>query len=109
MKTSNSSDQLFRSIIELNRTIHEPARISVMTLLSVVESADFLFIMNQTGLTQGNLSFHLSKLEAAGYVLVEKTFRNKRPNTLLKLSAEGRKEFRAYIRTVSEFIGSISV
>ncbi len=109
MKTSSSSDQLFRNIIELNKIIHEPARISIMTLLSVVENADFLFIMNQTGLTQGNLSFHLTKLEAAGYVIIEKTFKNKRPNTVLQLSEEGREEFRTYINSVKEFIGSITV
>jgi len=109
MKTNSSSDQLFRNIIELNKIIHEPARISIMTLLSVVENADFLFIMNQTGLTQGNLSFHLTKLEAAGYVIVEKKFKNKRPNTILQLSEEGHKEFRNYIISLREFIGNITV
>ena len=109
MKISSKSDQVFRSIIELNKIIHEPARISIMTLLSLVENADFLFIMNQTGLTQGNLSFHMTKLEAAGYVSIEKTFKNKRPNTILKLNEEGREEFRTYIRSVREFIGSVPV
>ena len=107
MKTSSSSDQLFRNIIKLNKIIHEPARISIMTLLSVVENADFLFIMNQTGLTQGNLSFHLTKLEATGYVIIEKSFKNKRPNTILQISEEGRKEFMTYIKSVREFISSV--
>jgi len=107
MKTSNSSDQLFRNVLELNKIIHEPARISILTLLSVVENADFLFVMNQTGLTQGNLSFHLSKLEAAGYVTVEKTFKNKRPNTILRLSDQGRQEYQSYIGSLREFLDSI--
>ena len=52
---------------DIDRLIHEPARLVVMALLSVVQSADFLFLLRQTGLTQGNLSSHLSKLEEAGY------------------------------------------
>ncbi len=80
----------------LDRLVHEPARLSVMALLYVVESADFTFLMNQTGLTWGNLSTHLSKLEGAGYIRVEKSFKGRRPNTTLRLSNEGREAFRTY-------------
>ena len=67
----------------------------VMAWLSVVESADFVFLMNQTGLTWGNLSAHMGKLEEAGYVSVEKTFKGKRPNTMLALTHQGRQASKA--------------
>jgi DNA-binding transcriptional ArsR family regulator len=81
---------------DIDRLIHEPARLLVMALLSVVESADFLFLLRQTGLTQGNLSSHLSKLEEAGYVEIAKTFQGKRPRTTLRISPAGRVAFEVY-------------
>jgi DNA-binding MarR family transcriptional regulator len=89
-------------LAELDRLVHEPARLAVMALLYVVESADFTFVMNQTGLTWGNLSAHLSKLEEGGYVEVEKSFKDKRPNTNLKLSEQGREAFREYGRKMRQ-------
>jgi DNA-binding MarR family transcriptional regulator len=80
----------------IDRLIHEPARFTIMAYLYVVESADFLFVMRQTGLTFGNLSSHLSKLEAAGYVEVLKSFKGKKPHTMLRLTDQGRQAFRAY-------------
>ncbi|NMB69456.1 MAG: transcriptional regulator [Chloroflexi bacterium] len=67
-----------------------------MAVLYVVESADFTFLMNQTGMTWGNLSAHMSKLEEAGYLEVEKSFKGRRPNTMLRLTAQGRDAFREY-------------
>jgi DNA-binding MarR family transcriptional regulator len=84
------------AIAELDRLVHEPARLAVMALLYVIESADFTFLMNQTGLTWGNLSAHMSKLEQAGYLEVEKSFKGRRPNTTLKLTPRGRAAFHAY-------------
>ena len=81
---------------EIDRLIHEPARFTIMAHLYVVESADFTFLMRQTGLTWGNLSSHLSKLEAAGYVVIDKEFRGKKPHTMLCLSDNGRAAFQAY-------------
>ena len=83
-------------ISEIDRIIHEPARFMIMAYLYVVESADFLFLMRQTELTRGNLSSHLSRLESAGYVQVKKEFVEKIPRTLLSLTKNGRKSFRAY-------------
>ncbi|MCP4357056.1 MAG: transcriptional regulator [Chloroflexi bacterium] len=80
----------------IDKLIHEPARLMIMANLYVVESADFTFLMNQTGLTWGNVSSHLTKLEKAGYVAVEKTFVGKRPYTLLHLTADGRAAFQTY-------------
>jgi len=85
-------------IKSFDRLIHEPARLLIMAHLYVVESADFLFLMRQTGLTWGNLSSHMSRLEAAGYIEVEKGFVGKKPNTRLHLTEEGRAAFEEYRR-----------
>ena len=93
--------------IEIDRVIHEPARLLILAYLFVVESADFLFIMNQTGLTRGNLSSHLSKLEAAGYVEITKKFEKKIPRTLLQLTKAGQKAFREYRQNMKQVLGSL--
>jgi DNA-binding MarR family transcriptional regulator len=96
---SENDDNLdISGLADLDRMVHEPARLAVMVLLYVVESADFIFLMNQTGLTWGNLSAHLSKLEEAGYIEVEKTYKVKRPNTILRLTLLGREVFLGYAR-----------
>ncbi len=74
-----------RALTDLDRLIHEPARLLIVTILSGVVSADFLFLQHETGLTKGNLSAHLSKLEEAGYVKIEKTFKGKLPLTVCKV------------------------
>ena len=88
-------------MIEIDRLIHEPARLMVVALLSGLEEADFLFLQNETGLTKGNLSVHLSKLEEAGYIEITKTFRGKIPLTVLRLTGEGHAAFRSYRASVS--------
>jgi DNA-binding MarR family transcriptional regulator len=85
-----------QALADIDRLIHEPGRLMIMALLYVIESADFTFLMNQIGLTWGNLSAHMSKLEAAGYIEVEKEFKGKRPNTMLRLTEQGREAFREY-------------
>ncbi|MBZ0292630.1 MAG: transcriptional regulator [Anaerolineae bacterium] len=78
-----------------------------MAYLYVVVSADFLFLMRETGLTRGNLSSHMSKLEKAGYVEVEKEFVDKKPRTLLRLTDEGRAAFRIYRRNMKQALDSL--
>ena len=90
------------ALSEIDRLVHEPARLAVMALLYVVDNADFIFLTNQTGLTWGNLSAHLSRLEEAGYISVEKTFKGKRPNTTLQLTPKGRDAFRAYVKKMKK-------
>lgn len=85
-----------RSSGSIDRLIHEPARFLIMSHLYVVESVDYLFLLNQIDLTQGNLSSHLGKLESAGYVKIKKEFVNKKPHTMLSISAKGRKAFKQY-------------
>ena len=96
-------DDDLRSLTELDRLIHEPARLLIVTILSTVESADFLFLQRETDLTKGNLSAHLSKLENAGYVNIEKTFKGKLPLTVCKLNEAGRKAFEGYRQQMQYF------
>lgn len=107
MTISKKDSEDLQPIAEINRLIHEPARFMIMAYLYVVESADFLFLMRQTGLTRGNLSSHLSKLEAADYVAIKKEFVDKIPRTLLSLTAKGRKAFRAYRQRMKQVIDGL--
>ena len=91
----------------IDRLIHEPARFLIMANLYVVESADFLFLTRQTGLTRGNLSSHMSKLEAAGYLEIEKEFLNKKPHTMLKLTGEGRGAFENYRENMKKVLDDL--
>jgi len=75
-----------------------------MAQLYVVQSADFTFLLHQTGMTPGNLSAHLSKLEEAGYVEVTKEFLDRKPHTALALTKEGRAAFKEYRRKVKQFV-----
>ena len=82
--------------LEIDKIIHEPARLQIMTQLYVVDEADFIYIMRQTGLTWGNLSSHMTKLEDAGYIEVRKEFQGKKPHTILNITSSGRKAFERY-------------
>lgn len=77
-------------LAEIDRIIHEPARLMVVALLAAVKEADFQYLHQATGLTKGNLSVHLSKLEEAGYIAIQKTFRGKYPLTICRLTEQGR-------------------
>ncbi len=91
-----------RSIAELDRVIHEPGRLMIVALLFAVDRADFLYLQHETAMNKGTLSSHLSRLEEAGYVEVQKTYRGKIPQTLLRLTAAGRKAFEQYRRKLKE-------
>jgi len=94
-------------LMEIDRLVHEPSRLLVVASLYVIEKADFVFLSRQTGLTGGNLSSHMSKLVDAGYVGVEKLFVRNRPQTLYWLTEDGRRAFREYRRSMSEFFGAM--
>jgi len=93
-----------RSLTGVDRLLHEPSRMIIVAILAAVESADFLYLQRETGLTKGNLSVHLSKLEEAGYVNIEKTYRGKVPLTLCRLTDEGRTAFDAYRKQLKTFV-----
>ncbi len=88
----------------VDRLLHEPARLAIVSILAVVEKADFLYLQRETGLTKGNLSAHLSKLENAGYIQIEKTFKGKMPLTLVSLTPQGRTALDIYLKSMKAWI-----
>jgi len=92
---------------ELDRIIHEPARLNIMLFLYVVEKADFVYLVHKTGLTKGNLSVHLQKLEQSGYIEVIKEFVNRIPHTLIQLTPQGRNAFDSYRETIKNLLEQI--
>jgi DNA-binding MarR family transcriptional regulator len=91
----------------IDRLIHEPTRLMIMTQLYVVESADFLFLQHQLKMTPGNLSSHLSKLETAGYVEIVKEFIERKPHTALKLTKKGRSAFKEYQQNLKQLFSDL--
>ena len=89
-------DLELKPLADIDPLIHTPARLMVMTNLYVVDSVDFVFLKRVTGLSWGNLSKHLSRLEEAGYLMMEKTFQGKKPNTMIRLTDRGREAFQEY-------------
>lgn len=94
-------------LADIDRVIHAPARLMVMTYLYVVESAEYIFLMNITGLTWGNLSSHLTKLEEAGYVDIQKEFIGKKSHTMVSLTSAGRDAFSAYKKSMMDVLGEL--
>ena len=89
---------------QVDRLVHEPSRAIILSVLAAVESADFIYLKRETNLTSGNLSSHLSKLEDAGYIQIEKTYRGKMPLTLCSITPEGRLAFENYRLQLMEFV-----
>ena len=86
----------FEYLATFDRLVHEPARLAILTALSACERADFVFLRSLTGLTKGNLSSHLAKLEQGGLVEITKTFEGRQPITYIALTGEGRDVLKAY-------------
>ncbi|MFC1486631.1 winged helix-turn-helix domain-containing protein [Thermoproteota archaeon] len=91
----------------IDRVIHEPARLMIMTQLYVVESADFLFLQNQLQITPGNLSAHLTKLDKVGYVEIVKEFIERKPHTALKLTKKGRSALKEYQQNLKKVFSDL--
>jgi DNA-binding MarR family transcriptional regulator len=94
-------------LADIDQVIHAPARLMVLTYLYVVESTDYVFLLRLTGLTWGNLSTHLSKLEEAGYVAITKEFRGKKPHTTISLTKQGRTAFREYKKSLQQVLNDL--
>ncbi|MFN2128863.1 MAG: winged helix-turn-helix domain-containing protein, partial [Anaerolineales bacterium] len=86
----------YSNLTNFDRVLHSPARLTIVAILSAVEEADFVYLLNESGLTKGNLSTHLSKLEQTGYIEIEKTYRGKIPLTLCRLTKNGQIAFKNY-------------
>jgi DNA-binding transcriptional ArsR family regulator len=92
----------FEELAALDRLIHEPARLALLTALTSCESADFLYLQRLTGLSKGNLSSHLAKLEEAGLVTVEKQFKGKTPLTRIAVTKPGREAVERHWRQLEQ-------
>lgn len=97
------------NIDPIDRLLHEPARLQIAALLYVVEKAEFLFVMNQTRLSWGNLSSHLAKLEQGGYVAIEKSFKGKRPSTSIAMTPKGRSAFKEYASQMQQLFKNLPI
>ncbi|MDR2773813.1 MAG: transcriptional regulator [Tannerella sp.] len=88
----------------LDPLLHSQLRLAVMSLLISVEEADFAYLKTETGATSGNLSVQIDKLNEAGYIAVEKTFRGKMPRTVCKITPEGVNAFDTYVHNLKSYI-----
>lgn len=89
---------------ELNPLLHSELRLAVVSILIGVESADFVYLREQTGATAGNLSVQLDKLAKAGYIGIEKSFRDKKPRTVCRITEVGRDAFAEYVDALKSYI-----
>lgn len=96
-----------RHLIEIDQVIHSSARLTVLIHLYVVESADYVFLKNMTGLSWGSLASHLNKLEEAGYVTMKKGYKGKKPNTTIRLTKQGRTAFKEYKQNMQQVLDDL--
>jgi len=101
------ADKDLETIAEIDRVVHSPARLMILAYLGAVDSADFIFLMNQVNLTRGNLSSHLKALEEAGYVGIQKEFVDKVPRTLIRLTDAGREAMQTYRKQMQAIIDTL--
>jgi DNA-binding MarR family transcriptional regulator len=97
-------EKVMNDILEIDRLIHEPARLLIMMYLEKLNYCDFIFLINQTGLTKGNLSSHIRKLEEAGYVVVDKKIVNRHTNTVFSLTDNGHEQLSRYKMQMNDFL-----
>lgn len=96
MSQNNSENNYLQRVGEIDRTVHSPTRLKILIVLSAVVNADFTFLARTTGLTRGNLSANLRKLEEVGYISIEKGYVDRVPRTLVELTDEGRSALQTY-------------
>jgi DNA-binding MarR family transcriptional regulator len=107
MSSSGDVDIKSQGPSNLDRIVHEPARLKILMYLYTLESADFVFLLRATELTWGNLSSHLTKLEDVKYVQIEKEFVGRKPRTLIKLTKRGRDAIRGYRQNMQEVLNNL--
>ena len=88
----------------LNSLLHSELRLAIISTLISLEQADFVYLRKQTGATAGNLSVQIDKLQKAGYIAVEKSFRGKMPCTICRITQEGVDAFEQYVEALKEYI-----
>jgi DNA-binding transcriptional ArsR family regulator len=98
----------WKSLTEVDKLVHEPSRLMILTILNSVEKADFVYLQRETGLTRGNLSVHLTRLNEAGYIDIQKTFNGKIPQTICQITLIGKKAFVKYTEYLKKVVSTIS-
>ena len=89
---------------ELDPLLHSQLRLAVVSLLITVKEADFTYLQEKTNSTPGNLSVQINKLKDAGYISVEKKFKDNKPQTLCKISAKGVEAFEKYVKALQSYL-----
>lgn len=105
--SNKSPDSNDLDLTDIDTVIHQPMRLTILAHLYVLDSADALFLKNQIGLTWGNLSTHLKKLEEEGFIRVDKTFVDRKPVTSISLTEKGREAFSSYTERMSDFFSEL--
>jgi len=95
-----------KQILDLDPLIHVPTRLAILSVLITVKSANFIYLKESIGVTDGNLSTHLTKLEAADYIKIVKTFKGKKPQTICSITPKGRKSFRKYLEHLEQIVNT---
>lgn len=107
MSPDELGNEDLQRIADIDRIVHSPARLMILALLAVIDSADFTFLMTQSGLTRGNLSTHLRKLEEVGYVGIQKKFVENIPRTLIRLTDTGRQAIQDYRDNMQQVVAGL--
>ena len=107
MSDAETNEAELHPLADLDQVIHASARLMVLVHLYVVESVDYVFLKNQTGLSWGNLATHLNRLEEAGYVAIEKGFKGKKPHTMIHLTKRGREAFKDYKQSMQQVLDDL--
>ncbi len=102
-----SNNDTLQSMLDVDRLVHEPARLIILSILYVLESADLLYLLRETGLGKGNLSSHLTRLEQAEYITIEKAFRGKTPMTICQLSSKGQVAFEMHREQLKNLVATM--
>jgi len=89
---------------ELDPLLHSQLRLQIMSLLITVETAEFTYLLEETGATRGNISVQITKLKDAGYIEVKKSFRNNYPLTTCKITTKGIEAFEKYVEAKQEYL-----
>jgi DNA-binding MarR family transcriptional regulator len=102
-----AADLDLHPLTDIDQVIHAPARLMLLSYLYVVDSADYVFLMRLSGLTWGNLSTHLTRLEEAGYITITKVFQGKKPHSTISLTREGREAFKQYKKSLQQVLDDL--
>ncbi len=100
----SQKDRLLSMIDQIDKTVHSPARLMILSYLSTIESCDLVFLMNQTGLTWGNLSSHMTKLEEEGYIVVQREIIERKPKSIIQITERGRQALLSYRKFIQEWL-----